>query len=249
MKMTLLEIVQNILSSMDSDEVNSIADTVESLQIAEVVKETYSELFANLDEPSRWQLRQLQALGDSDKPNYLELPEDVRIVKWIKYDFQTDGSTDYQYITYMEPEDFLVLCTGSRGSEATVEVIDTSGARFNIANAKNPQYWTTFDNNTIIFDSYNSDVETTLQQQKTLVWALVTPSWEMVDTFTPEMDADQFPQLLAEAKATCFVNFKQTPNAREEHKARRQQVRRQDNLFKMRQRDYRRVPNYGRTPR
>jgi hypothetical protein len=39
-KMTLLEIVQDILSDMDSDEVNSINDSVESLQLAQMIKST-----------------------------------------------------------------------------------------------------------------------------------------------------------------------------------------------------------------
>ena len=47
-KMTLLEMTQNILSAMDSDAVNSIGDTVESLQVADVIVETYYELFANV---------------------------------------------------------------------------------------------------------------------------------------------------------------------------------------------------------
>ncbi len=41
MKYTLLEIVQEILSDMDSDEVNSIDDTTESEQVATIVKSTY----------------------------------------------------------------------------------------------------------------------------------------------------------------------------------------------------------------
>ncbi len=36
-KMTLLEIVQDIMSDMDSDEVSSINDSVESLQVAQHV--------------------------------------------------------------------------------------------------------------------------------------------------------------------------------------------------------------------
>lgn len=36
MKLTLLEIVQDILNSMDSDEVNTISETIESDQIAQM---------------------------------------------------------------------------------------------------------------------------------------------------------------------------------------------------------------------
>ena len=40
-KMSLLEMTQDILSDMDSDEVNSINDSVESLQVLGIIKNTY----------------------------------------------------------------------------------------------------------------------------------------------------------------------------------------------------------------
>ena len=47
MKYTLLEIVQEILSDMDSDEVNSIDDTVESQQVASIVRSAYMAIMSN----------------------------------------------------------------------------------------------------------------------------------------------------------------------------------------------------------
>ena len=49
--MTLLEIVQDILSDMDSDEVNSINDSVESLQVAQIVKTAYYNIVDGKDYP------------------------------------------------------------------------------------------------------------------------------------------------------------------------------------------------------
>ena len=43
-KLTVLEIVQNILSDLNSEEVNSISDTIEADQVAEIVKTTYLDL-------------------------------------------------------------------------------------------------------------------------------------------------------------------------------------------------------------
>lgn len=40
-KRTLLDIVQEILNDMDSDEVTSINDTIESLQVANIVRSCY----------------------------------------------------------------------------------------------------------------------------------------------------------------------------------------------------------------
>jgi len=40
-KLTLLEMTQDIMSDMDSDDVNSINDSVEALQVAQIIKTTY----------------------------------------------------------------------------------------------------------------------------------------------------------------------------------------------------------------
>ena len=45
-KKTLLEITQSVLSSMNSDNVNSISDIEESLQVAEKAREVYEDLMA-----------------------------------------------------------------------------------------------------------------------------------------------------------------------------------------------------------
>lgn len=52
----LIEYVQDILSSMDSDEVNSISDTVESMQVATILKNCYEELVANIELPEEYTL-------------------------------------------------------------------------------------------------------------------------------------------------------------------------------------------------
>lgn len=43
-KMNLLELVQDILNDLNADNVNSIDDTIESQQVAQIVKSTYFAL-------------------------------------------------------------------------------------------------------------------------------------------------------------------------------------------------------------
>ncbi len=45
-KMTLLEVVQEILSDMNSDNVNSINDTIEAQQVVQIAKRTYFNRWA-----------------------------------------------------------------------------------------------------------------------------------------------------------------------------------------------------------
>ena len=61
MQKTLLQIVQSILDEMDADNVNSIGDTIESIQVASIVRDCYEELLSNRNWPHMKQLIQLEA--------------------------------------------------------------------------------------------------------------------------------------------------------------------------------------------
>ena len=58
MQMTLLEMVQDILNDIDSDPVNSIDDTEESVQIAQIIKTSYFALSTNRNWPHQKKLIQ-----------------------------------------------------------------------------------------------------------------------------------------------------------------------------------------------
>lgn len=249
--MTLLEMVQNIASAIDSDDVNSISDTVEAYQIALVVQESYDELLAALKIPSKKSLILLTALNDTNKPNYLQIPETVKDIDWFKYDYrQNDLVGDYQVVSYLDPETF-VEHTRNNASAANLPpyttITDFSGAQLSVLTQQNPTYWTTFDNSYIVTDSYNSTLENTLQQSKSLCWGQNSLTFSLVDTYVPDLDDDLFPVLLAEAKSTCFFNIKQSASPKEEQRAHRQLIRIQGDLWRGNQRKpYDRCPNYGR---
>lgn len=76
---------QDILSSMSSDEVNSISDTAESLQIANIIKTKYFDIMSRSALPENNQLFQLQPSGDNLKPVLMFIPDNVNNMEWIKY--------------------------------------------------------------------------------------------------------------------------------------------------------------------
>ena len=63
MRNTLLEMVQSILSDMDSENVNSISDSVEAQQVASVIEDTFFNIIAAREIPEHKQLLMLSALG------------------------------------------------------------------------------------------------------------------------------------------------------------------------------------------
>jgi len=224
-KMTLMEIVTDVLNDMDSDEVNSISDTIESQQVAQIVKTCYFEMIGNRNWPHLKKLTQLDALADVAKPNYLRIPTGTKELVSFNYDKFTTSNvkTRLEEVRWKEPDAFLRLVS-SRDSTLTsvTSVIDFSGSKLLVINNLPPTYWTSFDDEHLITDSYDSGVDTTLQKAKTQCIAYIDPLWQHTDEFIPDLPSEAFPALLEEAKSTAFVALKQTANQKAEQKAGRQ---------------------------
>jgi len=235
-KQTLLSLTQNILSAMSSDEVNSITDSTEALEVADVIRETFDDLVTNKVIPEHQSLFTLTALGNTSKPTYMEVPSDVDRVDILKYNIINSGDTQLSYreIKYLTPEDFLDTILSRNSDDSNVQTVtDDSGVKLLIKNDKDPEYYTSFDDVTLVFDAFDSAVDSTLQASKTLCFGVKLTTWTHTDAFVPDMPADMFPKLLAEAKSVCFINQKQTPNAKEEQKSKRQSVRLQKDKWKV----------------
>src|SRR5882762_9586205 len=86
MKRTLLDLTQNILSALNSDEVNSIGDTVESAQVAEIIRTTYYNIMGRAELPEHEKLFNLASSTSSVTPTVMYRPlEGVVKINWIKY--------------------------------------------------------------------------------------------------------------------------------------------------------------------
>jgi len=249
-KLTLLDMTQRILSDMDGDAVNSITDTDEALQVAWVIRDTFYDLVSNEIVPEHMELFQFEGLADSAKPNYLKYPTTVTELNWFKYDKRasvSDAKVNYTEIEYVSPEDFLKR-TEMRDSSASnvTSVSDDSGVKFLIRTDLNPSYWTTFDDEYIVCDAYDSAIESTLQQSKSQGYGKVEPTFTLSDSFTPDIDVDVFPLLLSTAKSIAFVNLKQQNNPAASAISRRHIVRHQNNRHRLKQANEIHYPDYGR---
>lgn len=225
MKMSLLDMTQDILSDMDSDEVNSIDDTTESLQVAQIIKTCYFEMIGNRNWPHLSKLIQLDHIGVLSKPNYLKLPVNLKELSGFKYLKQrsADSVSSYQDVKFLYPDEFLNLINGRNTTYDTVQsVTDFGGSVLPIYNNADPTYWTTFDDVYLVTDSYNSTLDDTLKKSKTQCTAVINPTWTREDDFIPDLPIEAFPALLEEAKSTAFFVLKQMPNQKAEQKASRQ---------------------------
>lgn len=260
MKYTLLDLVQTILSSMESDEVNSIDDTIESQAVTRIVRDTYFEIISRDRLPEHYNLFALDASGDNAKPTVMYKPADVRTLDWVKYDVQTAddaGQIRFVEVKYLALQDFLDMMYRLNSTDDNVDAFTLSVATptdgntvFNVLarNDIHPTYYTSFDDGTILFDAYDSEIDSTLQKDKTLAYGVQGVTWSNTDTFVPQLAEVKFPLLLNEAKALAFAELKQTAHQEAGKRAMRAWVSSQKNASAIPgvQRATDKLPNYGR---
>lgn len=319
---------QDILSSMSSDEVNSIGDTTESLQVANMIRQKYFDILSRVDLTDHQQLFQLQGSVDPTSPVLMYVPAGISDVKWIKYfdsnsldgntatDFAHDLNTDitpnsgsgapkwstlsttsnsigtgsktwiagqglkisigdtaiatgpgnvsmsgtvtayvsgtgsltinvintngvgtfsswsiiqgnfvptgpgYLYVTVLNNEEFINMVAAFTTQDLNTQsftLADTSNGfngnfTFYYKNDRQPIYCTIISNHYVIFDSYDLTQDSTLQSSKTMCLGTVIPTFQMTDSFVPDLAEEQFPLLLNEAKELAFYELKQQPH-------------------------------------
>lgn len=333
MKLTLLGYVQSILSSLDSDEVNSISDSTESMQVAELVRQTYYNVISRSDLPEHKQLIQLEPSLDITQPVVMIIPDGVNKIEWLKYfnsnvldnpptttphglnvdlvaqpNWTTTSATSvligtgtkvftvastglniqtgqgvtvtsailpantmsgtvisyvgttltlsiltvtgsgtfnswvltanaafnkavpgYQYVTVLPVKQFLDITNSFNPTESNIghfTFMDTSNNYpgnfiFYYKTDRQPCYCTILSDNYVIFDSYDSTQDSTLQTNKVMAFGEIIPQWIMTDSFIPDIDERQTALLLNEAKSLAFFELKQTLHAKAEREAKR----------------------------
>lgn len=257
MKYTNLQYVQSILSSLGSDEVNSVSDTTESLQVLGCLKSAYFNIIARTDPPEHKQLLQLDPSLDPTAPVLMYVPDGIKSVEWIKYfnsndlpdvpgtpGFQHDLNVDitpsgggasppppgYQYVIILPVRQFLDMTNGFNPENSNVLSFTLSNSEngypgnftFYYKNNKQPQYCTILSNYFVVFDGYDQVVDNTLQASKTMAYGEVIPAWKDTDNFIPNIDEEQVPLLLNEAKSLAFFELKQMIHTKAEQEAKRQ---------------------------
>lgn len=247
MKETVLEIVQSVLSEMGSDNVNSIDDTPEAQRVAIALKDVYFELIDFRDWSQHKKLVSLDSSGDSSKPNYLKLPEDIQEMEYIRYNRIKSGETRQRWHTleYLYPDVFIKHVNDRNNDQTNTDIItDWDGTELLIRNDLAPNYWTSFDDTYIVTDSYDSLVDTTLQSSKSQAFVITEPAFSLVDEFVVDFPTDAFSLLKVTLKDRCFENIKQMPSRTIAAEERRQRNRMSRKNFKAH--GGVRYPNYGR---
>jgi hypothetical protein len=224
-KRSLLDMVQEIQNDLDLDEIESIDDTVESEQIVSILKSTYYAMMSNRDWPHLRRSIQVSGLGDTTKPTHMKLQEGIKELCFINYNKVKSGETRkrYEAIEYLQPDHFLHKTNQRNNDDSdTLAVTDTGGIEVLIKNDTPPKYYTSFDDEYLVFDSYDNTVDTTLQESKVQAMAYVMPEWTSEDTFVPDLPENAFTALVEEAKSRASMRLKQVADQKAEQEAGRQ---------------------------
>ena len=235
-RMTLIDMVQDIMSDMNSDEVNSISDSIEGMQVAQIIKSTYFNIIDGRDWPHLYQLFTLTASGTAAKPTHMRLPDNVIDVEWLKYNVKAEAADkeSFRDIIYKSPKEFMAILDARDSLATFVTVVeDDTTVELNIYNDRVPSYYTSFDNEYIIFDAFNNAVESILQTAKTQGYGKVYPTWTMSDSFIPDLPTQSFSLLLNEAKSTCFLRIKETGDQKSEQHAVTQRRRQSQDAWRV----------------
>jgi hypothetical protein len=221
---TLLDMTQMILQALKKVQVDSIEETDDSLQVAQIIREVYYEGLANRNWPHKFELTSFAPLGVAP-PTHMLIGTELKEIEWVKYNKQRSGETKrrYEYIEYKEPWDFVDFVSNRNNDNANIDIItDTGGTELLIRNDKQPEFWTSFDQVNLVMDSYDNTVDSTLQQSKVQVYGPKSTTFTLEDAFIPDVPEEAFPWLIAESKSVAFIDIAQEGNSKAEQQSRRQ---------------------------
>lgn len=233
MQYTLLEMVQDILSSMDGDEVSSVTDTTEAMQVVTVIKTVYNNMIANLELPIHYQIFNLTASGDNALPCIMYKPTTMESVSWVRYNARTDDDTFdvWTEIEFCDLPSFLEMTHQLKSDDSDVETmtitLNSQTFKFYCRNDGPPKYYTSFNDNTIVFDSFDNEIDTTLQSSKTMAFGPYVQTFTVSDVWVPNLRPGQFAYLFNEAKSLAWLELRQQVHPKAEKEARMQKIHQQ----------------------
>ena len=125
---------------MDSEDVNSISDSIEAEQVASVVRDVYLNMVSTRMIPEHQELMKLVSLSDSAKPTHFKVPDSAKRLDVIRYNVKSTSGTEFREIDYIEPLTFLTL---NNEGDDVITVNDVNGSTpILIRNDKMPNFYT-----------------------------------------------------------------------------------------------------------
>lgn len=183
MQLTLLELVQKMLASIEAENISTISGSEEAGMCVEIANRAFGEMIYS----HPWKhLRSSSALSAGANLNTLVGPANCIAIESFPLYYETN------LVRYIDPEDFLFI---TRQRDSAAANVDTINGLY-IYNDRNPTYFTTFDDDELVFDAIPTGAG--LVAADTLAMVMVGPSTELsTDNQIFNLPAKAFPALLA----------------------------------------------------
>lgn len=245
MQLTVRDVVVTYMERTSGFPIDSITDLDESMQVASVARDVFYEflqLYPNLAVQQKD--RTLDSLGDSTRPNYLVLPDKINNMRESVFYYNIaeggDETVSYKRIHYVTPLEFLERTAHYSDQDPDTEVVTgLDGVKMVVLNDTMPDFFTSFDDKHLVFNSYDSSIDTTLQASKSRVVSNELPVWVMEDDFLIPIPDHLTSTYLNMVLDQAYNDIRQERNALIAQKARRDRIKLQQ--------DSARVGSGGRT--
>lgn len=226
-KMTLLDIVQSALRSIGSDQVNSISDTPEATDVAYMVRDVFFDIIHSRYWPHLTKVVNPTASGNTALPTVMTIQDNVQRIyeDTLYYNKITASETDprFELVHYLTLEEFLrhTMQRSSSASETYVQEVSTSSSlKYYVYNDRAPMYFTSIDDETLLFDAFDSGVDSTLQSVKTQVAIYEEPTFTLLNSWEADLPNKIFPYFLSEVKSVVSLEIAQEANPKQEQVSR-----------------------------
>lgn len=220
-KKNVLEYVQAALNVMESDQVDSISDTEESVMVAELLRQVYDELIERKEWLFLYQAITLTPAADVTSPTKFTIPDNVRRIEWLSYNISQDGG-EYtrRELCYTEPHDFLQKF--GNGSLSSMIITIGDSIKFHATLDKMPTHWTSFDDETVYMNSIDASIQSTLTSDRLQGWGYVHPEFQITDTFVPDLPVRMVPLLQHTLNNAASQAYKQQVSGLDQEREQRQ---------------------------
>lgn len=229
MRYTLIEMVQRILDAMESDEVSDIGETPESRTVVGVIKQNYFDIIGRFGMDETNGLFKLDASIDDTKPCLMTIPEGVSKISWLKYNIGEVSDPEWRTLTFRTVEEYLSCQPNDDNYETMTVSIDGNLVVTRLRNDRHPTYYTILGNYTVLFDAYDSSLEDTLTQARSLGFGELVPSFQEDNLWVPNINPKQFQLLLNQSMSQAFIELKQAANPVSDMKSRKNHILTQKN--------------------
>lgn len=154
----------------------------------------------------------------------------------------------YYLVKWKSPEDFIQMCNARDPNATNVQITQygPDDVSLTVYTDRAPAYWTSIDDNYILFDSYNSDVESSIVANKTQVYvSRERGELTLLDEEIVDLPSNVMSYFMSKLLTNAYAQVTQQINPKAEQRESRTRTRSQRAKWRQGRLNHK-GPNFGR---